>query len=258
MSASRPITEDDIQGYVDGALAAARRSEVDAYLDGHAEIALKVSRMIAQRQALRDRFSAIANEPVPPELGVRHLLERRMRPRRALWQPLAAAALLAVGGLGGWAMREATAPETTGIAALTQEAFYTYSTFGADRGRPVEMKATERADLVKWVSQRLRRPVEVPDLARSGYRFMGGRVVATANGPAGMFMYDDAAGARIAMILRPMKIEVTAPMTEQSIDTLGTISWVDGGIGYSLIGAKPSSGLHPIADEVRRQIAEQI
>lgn len=255
MSASRPITEDDIQGYVDGALDSARREDVSDYLANHPDTALKVQRMIEQRQALRDRFAPIVDEPIPPELSLRHLLDQQKKPRRHAWRSIAAAALFVAGGLSGWVMRDLSVPEGTGITALTQEAFYTYTTFGTDMGRPVEMRASESADLVRWVSRRLQRPVEVPDLAGSGYRFIGGRVVATANGPAGMFMYEDASGGRIAMVLRPMKVEVSAPMMERSIDAVGTVSWVDAGIGYSLVGNEPSTRLHPIANEVRRQIA---
>jgi anti-sigma factor RsiW len=165
--------------------------------------------------------------------------------------------LFAAGGLSGWMTRGFMIPDRSGIAALTQEAFYTYRTFGPDMGRPVEIKASDSADLVKWVSRRLRRPVEVPDLKSAGYGFIGGRVVATANGPAGMFMYEDAHGARIVMVLRPMRSELSAPMTDRLIDTVGTVSWVDAGIGYSVVGNEPSKGLHPIASEVRRQVAKQ-
>jgi anti-sigma factor RsiW len=69
-----------------------------------------------------------------------------------------------------------------------------------------------------------------------------------------MFMYEDANGTRIAMVLRPMQTEKTMPMKENSIDAVGTVSWAAAGIGYSVVGSMPSRGLHPIADEVRRQI----
>ncbi len=258
MNVNRPITEDDIQGYVDGALDTARQADVRDYLSNHPDTASKVSRMIEQRQMMRDRFAPIVNEPIPPELSVRHLLDRRTGPPRYAWRSIAAAVLFTVGGLSGWAMRDLSTPDRVGIGALTEEAFYSYATFGEDTNRPVEMKASESADLVRWMSHRLQRPVEVPDLSGAGYRFIGGRVVATANGPAGMFMYEDQGGGRIAMVLRPMKIEVSAPMRERSINAVGTVSWVDAGIGYSLVGNTPPRRLHPIADEVRRQIADQI
>lgn len=256
MTGNRPIGEDDLHGFVDGVLDAARSDEVRSWLAGHPDTARKVTRMADQRDALRRRFGPIADEPVPTALSLRPLLEKRRTPRRRAWVSVAAAAaVFAAGSLSGWMARDASVPQTAGIGALTQEAVYSYATFGVDRSHPVEIGATGRDNLVRWVSRRLQRPVDVPDLASAGYRFIGGRVVPTPNGPAGMFMYENVAGQRIAVVLRPMKIEVSAPMTERSIDAVGTVSWVDAGIGYSLVGKTPARRLHPIADEVRRQNA---
>jgi anti-sigma factor RsiW len=115
------------------------------------------------------------------------------------------------------------------------------------------MRATESAQLVQWVSNRLHRPVKVPDLTASGYRLMGGRLVATAHGPAAMFMYDDDHGSRLVVLTRPMNTDQSAPMVPQSRDDVAGFTWAYGGIGYSLVGQAASESLRPIANEVRRQ-----
>ena len=69
-----------------------------------------------------------------------------------------------------------------------------------------------RDELAGWFSARLKRPVGVPDLSGSGYRLMGGRLVATQQGPAGLLMYDDGHGARFVMLMRPMSVPGDAPM----------------------------------------------
>jgi anti-sigma factor RsiW len=56
----------------------------------------------------------------------------------------------------------------------------------------------------------------MPDLAASGYRFMGGRIVATAQGPAALFMYDDDRGTRLVMLARPMAADQNQPMTRSN------------------------------------------
>ena len=38
------------------------------------------------------------------------------------------------------------------------------------------MRASDSAQLVQWVSNRLKQPVTLPDLTGSGYRLMGGRL----------------------------------------------------------------------------------
>src|ERR1700744_5460962 len=116
------------------------------------------------------------------------------------------------------------------------------------------MRAADGAELVKWVSSRLHQQVKVPDLATSGYRLMGGRLVATAHGPAAMFMYDDDHGSRIVMLTRPMNgTDENAPMTPHAKGDVTVFSWADGGIVYSLVGQAPSELLRPLANEVRKQ-----
>ena len=128
---------------------------------------------------------------------------------------IAASVALAVGigGVGGWNLREATDPPNTGVAALAREAAVSYQVYAADPVRPVEMPAADSAQLVSWISQRLARPIALPDLASAGYHFMGGRLVATEHGPAGLFLYDDAHGTRIAMMVRPMAKKGDSPMS---------------------------------------------
>ena len=251
-----PITEDDLHGYVDQVLAPERRAEVEAYLAEHPEMARRIAGYAAQRDALRQALGPVAEEPVPPQLSLARMIEAR-RPSAWYrpWQAAAAAVLLlAIGGAGGWAWRGMAEPPRSGIAALAQEGTENYAVYAADHTRPIELGAADRVQLVRWLSDRLQRPVSVPDLSRSGYRFMGGRLVATAHGPAGLLMYDDDRGTRLAMLVRPMEIEGDTPMAEHSQGSVSGFVWADRGLGYTLVGAKPADVLHPLADEARRQI----
>lgn len=256
MSASRPISEDDLQAYVDQALDAGRREEVREYLRLHPEVARRIDGYVAQRAALRAVLAPIAEEPIPPELGIRALAEAR-RAKLSAWRPaIAAAMLLCVGGVGGWMAHGVATPPVNGVRALAHEAADNYRVYASDLHRPVEMGAAQKADLVRWVSNRLQSPVAVPDLRSAGYRFIGGRLVTTPHGPAAMFIYDDAQGERLAVMVRPMKVEKNTRMSEQTVAGLDGVSWASDGIGYSLVApAKPKS-LHPLADEVRRQVED--
>jgi anti-sigma factor RsiW len=101
-----------------------------------------------------------------------------------------------------------------------------------DPTHPVEIR--DRAQLVAWAAQRLGRSVAVPDLALSGYRFMGGRIVATAHGPAALLMYDNDHGLRLVMLMRPMAREQNMPMARYAEGALNGYSWAAKGLGYSL------------------------
>ena len=71
--------------------------------------------------------------------------------------------MLGVGGLGGWVMRGSLQTSPGGLAALAQEAAYSYSVYAPDRVRPVEMRASDSAHLLQWVSDRLKQPVKLPE-----------------------------------------------------------------------------------------------
>ena len=249
----RPITEDDLHAYVDGVLEFERQAEVAAYLEGHPDVARRVSAFSDQRDLLRKALAPIADEPLPPQLNLSGMIENRRRRPSPVWWAVAAMLMLSIGGLGGWVMRGSLQGSSGGLAALAQEAAYSYSVYAPDRVRPVEMRASDSAQLVQWVSNRLKQPVTLPDLTGSGYRLMGGRLIATSHGPAAMFMYDDDRGNRLVVLARAMRSEQSAPMAPHSEGDISGFAWADAGMGYSLVGHAAPEVLKPIANEVRRQ-----
>ncbi len=183
----RPVAEEDLHAYVDGALDDERRAIVDRYLQVHPEAAERVAAYIAQRQKLRAAFAALGSEPIPPRLNLARLVEARLMRRYKPWRSVAAVALaLGLGGAAGW---WAGSRPPTGIDALAREAGASYAVYAADKHRPVEIEAGQREDLTRWVSNRLNRPVAAPGLSALGYAFLGGRLVAGPHGAAALFVY---------------------------------------------------------------------
>jgi hypothetical protein len=68
-----PVTEDELHAYVDGQLADDRRGAVEQWLAEHAEDAARVAAWRAQADAMRARYGAIADEPVPPRFDIADL-----------------------------------------------------------------------------------------------------------------------------------------------------------------------------------------
>jgi anti-sigma factor RsiW len=251
---SHPITDEDLHAYVDGALDEPRQREVEDYVDRHADAARRLRAFAEQRRALRAALAPIAEEPVPPRLDLARMIAAQRNRRYSQWRSAAAAVvLLVVGGAGGWLAHGPAAP-AGGIAALAEEAAASYAVYAPDHVRPVEFKAAESGELLRWVSQRLHRSIAAPDLSKSGYRFMGGRLVATEHGPAALFLYDDDHGTRMAMLVLPMAIEGDTPMSRHAHGSVMGFAWADQGLGYSLVAETSPEALHPLADEVRRQI----
>jgi anti-sigma factor RsiW len=253
---TQPITEDDLQAYVDDALGSARRAEIATYLEAHADVAARVESYRRQRRDLRNILDPIAEEPIPTQLNLAHMITARQRPARKApwWMSMAAALLLATGGGSGWWLHDLVAPPSEGIAALAREAADNYGVYASDRSRPVELRADESAELVSWASEKLHRTLVLPDLSASGYRLMGGRMVATSHGAGLMLMYDNDRGTRLVLLTRPMAIDQNRPMAVQSQGDTTGFTWAAGGMGYSIVGPSASRDLHPLADDVRRQI----
>lgn len=253
---SRPITEDDLNGWIDATLDPVRRAEVSAYLDAHPDVARRVALHGEQAAMLRAAFAPVIEEPVPTELDLSRMIAGRRRPRPApRWAMAAAAALLVcAGGLGGWSLRGIAAPPSEGVQALAREAAASYAAYAPDEVRPVEIRASDRDTLANWTTRRVGRHVAIPDLTAAGYRLMGGRVVPTDHGPAAVFMYDDDRGTRLVMLARPMRSDRDMPMAPHAEGDLNGLAWADHGLGYSLVGAVAPERLHPLADEMRRQI----
>jgi anti-sigma factor RsiW len=251
----RPITEDDLHAYADDALEPERQAEVDTYLATHPDVAKRVAGFSVQRELLSGALAPIAEEPLPPALNLSRIIESRRQRRLPAWWAIAAMLLLCIGGAGGWLLRaEMLAPSASaGLVALAQEAAYSYNVYAPDRVRPVEIRASDSAQLVQWASNRLHQPVKVPDLTTAGYRLMGGRLVATAHGPAAMFMYDDDHGDRLVVLTRPMVTDQSQPMTPHSGGDVSGFAWADDGMGYSLVGQSSPDILRPIANEARKQ-----
>src|SRR5260370_11714287 len=201
----RPITEDDLHAYVDRVLEPELQAEVAGYLGDHPDVAKRVDAFSDRRDQLRAAHAPIAAEPLPAELNLARIMQNRARRPSLVWWAMAAMLLLSIGGLGGWAVRGALQASPGGLVALAQEATASYNVYAPDRVRPVEVRASDSAQLVQWVSDRLHRPVKVPDLAASGYRLIGGRLVATHHRPAATFMYDDGHGIRPAVPPPPMR-----------------------------------------------------
>ncbi len=260
----RPLSEDDLQAFVDKALDGQRMADVAAYLNEHPEVGQRITAYAQQKAMLRQALAPIAEEPVPPELNLARLMEKRSALRARRWaenylRPVAAAALmLMIGGAGGWMIRGTSEPPKAGIASLAQEAVDSYAVYAPDLGRPVELKAAEQSQLITWASRRLDRPVAVPDLSASGFAFLGGRVVATPHGPAVLYMFDNGRGVRLIMLMRNMAIDKNTPMTGQEKGAVAAVSWSHNGLGYSLVGPLTPALLHPIADRAKQQVEQVI
>jgi anti-sigma factor RsiW len=140
------------------------------------------------------------------------------------------------------------------VTLLAQEAIANHVVYAADRRRPTELGAEQRDDLARWVSNRLGRPVAPPDMSATGFHYMGGRLAATPQGPAGLFMYQNAEGARLTVFVLPMRDAADTAMRNVDVGKMDGCAWIDKGVGYTVVAPMPVAELHRLAEDVRRQL----
>ncbi len=129
-----------------------------------------------------------------------------------------------------------------------------YAVYAADKRRPVEVWATQKDDLTRWLTNRLNRPVAPPDLSSLQYQLLGGRLIATSHGPAALFMYENPRGVRLAIYVRPMSVNETTPIKATDVNNVDGCTWMERGVGYSLVAAEPYDKLEELARLARQEL----
>ncbi len=227
-----PITEADLQAFVDGHLPDGKRAEVEAYLAEHPDEATRLDAYRAQCAQLRELFAPVLDERLPERLT------KLARPWRVpLGRIAAAVAWMAIGAAIGWQLRVAVspAPATSARAPIARNAAIAHATYTPEVRHPVEVGADQEAHLVAWLSKRLGAKVRAPNLDSVGYSLVGGRLLPSESGPVAQFMYQNKEGSRVTLYVR-----ATAPDQEQTAfryaDEGGVrvFYWIDRTFGYAV------------------------
>lgn len=251
----RPICEDDLMAFVDGALDEERRVDVEKFLESNPEAMSQVFAYRSQSAMLRNALEHVSNEPVPTRLNIRNIVEGRRKKAWSTWQVAAAATVfLAIGATSGWITRDLMSTPSAGIGALAMEASASYRAFAADVVRPVEFRSEAPADIASLASTIIGAPTAVPDLSSDGFRLMGGRVIPTTHGSGFMWMYDNDRGTRLVMMTRRMDVDRDSSMKSTSRGDINAWSWSKAGVGYSIVGSESPDTLKTIADAANRQL----
>lgn len=247
------IGEDDLQALVDGRLPAQRRDAVDAWLAEHPDQAHRVATYRSQREALRDRLSFKVEEPIPARLRVASLLaERRRRNLRRLGAVAAAACWLGLGTLLGWYAAVELRP-VAGAPLVAADALLAHRTFVREPRHPVEVRAEEE-HLVRWLSNRVGRPLRAPELGALGWRLMGGRLLPAGGGPAAQLMYEAEGGRRLTIYVRADGSGQTTEFRRIEQGDLQAFYWLDHGFSYAIATTSGGSSLLPVAEAVYQQL----
>ena len=198
------MTEDELHAYVDGELPADRREAVEAWLAEHPEQAALVAAWRAQAEAIRARYGAVANEPVPARLEARRADHARRRALVAGDGGRGRGRRLLVGGGAGWMARGASAAAPTEqSSSFTADALDAHKLYIVEVRHPVEVpgRRARSHDAVAVEAARLRAAGSRSAAVRPEAASAAGCCRAPT-GAAALFMYEGADGERFTHLLR--------------------------------------------------------
>lgn len=245
-----PVTEADLQAYVDGMLAGRRCAEVEAHLAEHPDDAARVAAYRDQISALRREYDYVLSEPLPAPLRVGF-----SKAPLPLLRYAGVIAGFALGVAAGWILNEYTTERQAEASTWARRAAIAHVVYSPEVRHPVEVGADQEAHLVAWLSKRLGTPLKVPNLGGLGYTLVGGRLLPGDRGPVAQFMYQDGKGLRLTLYVRlnPDDSRETAFRFAQERG-VGVFYWLDRKLGYALSGEVEKSELLRVATAVYRQL----
>jgi anti-sigma factor RsiW len=251
-----PVTEADVNAYVDGQLASARAPAVEDAIAHDPALAARVAELRRQNAALRDAFDTWLAEAPPPRLVAATIQGPRGRWPAWLRPAMAAAASLIVGLGVGWYGRDAMLEHEGTPTSFTRQAALVHALYASDANRPVEIWAAEEQRLVRWLSRRLGFQVRAPDLNSLGFALVGGRLVAGNENPTALFVYENQDKQRLTLQVR----KPTSPQHETAFryaveDGVGVYYWLEENCSYALSGNLDRAQLLAIGRVVYGQLA---
>lgn len=247
------VSESDLQAFVDDRLSPQRRAEVESYLAAHPQETARLQAYREQSTALHALFDSVLGEAIPT--AMLHV------PRRPPWQRwlthgAAAAVYVLVGIAVGWWLHGVQSPEVSVPESLVKQAASAHAVYTPEKRHPVEVTSEQEAHLVKWLSKRLGAPVHAPNLLAFGYQLVGGRLLPAPSGAAAQFMFEGAQGNRLTLYV--VQNSAAGVHTAFRFARNGDISlfyWIEGPLGYALVGKLERTELLKIATAVYHDIS---
>ena len=254
MNKPRHIDEADLHAYVDGLLDEGQRRRIEAWLTDHPEEAARIADYKRQNELLRRALDPTLDEPFPEALKAAAQAPRKSPLR---WRAVAAIGWLLLGMAVGWVahMPPRLEDKQAIVQRLANPARVAHVVYTPEVLHPVEVDAAQEQHLVAWLGKRLGTPIKAPGLSRLGYRLIGGRLLPSDDGPAAQFMYESDNGDRLTLYVR--RADFTSGETAFRYHKTGRISefyWVDGPLGYALVGDVARQKLLQAAQETYHQL----
>jgi anti-sigma factor RsiW len=250
-----PVTEDELNAYIDGELPADRMEAVTAWLAAHPEQAVTVASWRAQSERIRARYGTVLEEVVPERLTLEQVMraDRANGKSRIAWAAAAAVLAFLAGGVSGWFAHGASVNTRTGSFSVANGALDAHRLYIAEVRHPVEVPGTERQHMTTWLSKRVGEELRVPDLQSIGLKLVGGRLLPGPTGAAAFYMYEGASGERFTIYCAKVAAPASA-FRYTAGERAAAFYWNDGKVAYVVSGPADRDRLEKVAKAAYEQM----
>jgi anti-sigma factor RsiW len=243
---TEPVTDADLQAYIDGQLDTPSRIEVEAWLQHRPEIAAEVMEGLRLRDEVR-LFMHEEARAAPATVGLARQLTRQLGRRRLVLQGRRwAAAVVLIGA--GWLAHAELGLLVDEVAAAHHAPAVADAAANALAVMRLKLAAgqVEEAELVSVVTRETGDPLPVPRLGQ-GLQRVGGDLVPWNGGTAVVELYRTAAGDLVSLFAAEAgSFAVTSPQVA-AVAGGAAVYWQAGPFAYALTGALPDARLLDIA-----------
>lgn len=221
--------EQDLHAWMDGETDEATAQRIERYLAENPQAAGRVAALRQDTQLLRQ---AMSRQNMAFDTPEPHYFRRRVRQQRQRKLALACVLVLSlsVGGYTGWQLKDSQ----IAMRLPMEDAVQAYKLFGNETLTPLDVVASQQTDLAHWVARYFINGNLPPDLKQYGFKPLGARLMATAQGPAALVMYQDPHGTRIAWYIRPLS-PVKLPHGQRQAEDVMAQYWSDEYYNYALV-----------------------
>jgi anti-sigma factor RsiW len=267
-----PLSEEEIHALLDEQVSSSAKAALEIRLSTDPAAQATLLKWQQQRLALKQLYQDVIHEPVPSNLTntVIPLPIPKDPIAWARWGGMAASVLLSFGvgwvAHSAWLHQGADNNQSQRLAAVSvnqrfaHQAAVAHVVYSPEVRHPVEVAASEQDHLVKWLSKRLNKPLQVPKLTELGFELVGGRLLPGEPGARAQFMFQNVDGLRITLYLGAVDPAAGGGDARETAfnflddGAIPSFYWIDHGFGYALAGALPRNELLKVAEAVYQQL----
>lgn len=250
------LSEEHLSAYLDGELGPDEAQAVEAWLEDDPSAQAKLESLMAVDTSVKASFDAMLSDPLP--LGMAAAIRSAPEPAGATevanvrglpgWAAIAASVgFLAVGGLGGYTLGTANAPEATQTAGWLSEVAAYHKVYENQNRYLIGFSRSETYSTVNWLGETVGVPFKLPDFSDQGLKLLGARLLVAGGDPVAQLVYEDASGAIFALCFKDTDATEDFAFTPQTLGGYDMVSWRDGGRDFVVVGPEGLGDLDAMA-----------